>query len=124
LAFLLQRGLITAGYLLAAAPLEIWSGEARGCELFETTEVETIELHETFKDWFRYWERQGYPAGTTVPARFRTERLTRVQFPLSLTKWELRAAAVEVTDGEQLAWALEAAPRTEASLHDDVTDER
>ena len=40
-------------------------------------------------------------------------------------KWELRAAAVEVTDGEQLAWALEpAAPHTEASLHDDVTDER
>lgn len=125
LAFLLQRGLITAGYLLATAPLEIWSGEARGWELFETTEVETLELHETFKDWFRYWERQGYPAGTTVPARFRTERLTRVQFPLSLTKWELRAAAVKVTDGEQLAWALEpAAPHTEASLHDDVTDER
>ena len=48
-----------------------------------------------------------------------------MQFPLSLTKWELRAAAVEVTDGEQLAWALEpAAPHTEASLHDDVTDER
>jgi hypothetical protein len=119
------RGLITAGYLLATAPVEIWSGEARGCELFETTEVETLELHETFKDWFRYWERQGYPAGTTVPARFRTERLTRVQFPLSLTKWELRAAAVEVTDGEQLAWALEpAAPHIEASVHDDVTDER
>ena len=125
LAFLLQRGLITVGYLLATAPLEIWSGEARGCELFETAEVETLELRETFKDWFRYWERQGYPAGSTVPARFRTERLTRVQFPLSLTKWELRAAAVEVTDGEQLAWALEqAAPHTEASLHDDVTDER
>jgi hypothetical protein len=123
LAFLLQRGLITAGYLLAVAPLEIWSGKARGYELFETSEVETLELHETFKDWFRYWERQGYPAGTTVPARFRTLRLTYVQFPLSLTKWELRAAAVKVTDGEQLAWALEqAAPPTEASLHD-ATDE-
>jgi hypothetical protein len=58
LGFLLQRALITAGYLLATAPLEIWSGEARGCELFETTEVETLELHETFKDWFRYWERR------------------------------------------------------------------
>ncbi len=125
LAFLLRRGLITAGYLLATAPLEIWSGEARGCELFETSEVETLELHETFNDWFRYWERQGYPAGTIVPARFRTQRLTCVQFPLSLTTWELRAAAVAITDREQLAWAQEpAAPHTEVSLHDDLTDGR
>jgi hypothetical protein len=66
-------------------------GEARPCELFETSEVETLELHETFNDWLRYWERQGYPAGTTVPARFRTQRLTCEKFPLSSTKWELRA---------------------------------
>ena len=70
LSFLLQRGLITAGYLLATAPLEIWSGEARGCELFETTEVETLELHETFQGLVPISGAPGLPGWLDCPCPF------------------------------------------------------
>jgi hypothetical protein len=57
LALGLQSGAVSAGYMLAATTAADWESRHRGCELFGTSAVETLELRERYLDWWRHWER-------------------------------------------------------------------
>jgi hypothetical protein len=106
LAFALQIGRASDAYLLAAAPAGDWAS-ARGSEFFSTRAFESEALREDYADGWKTWERDGYPAGSRVPARLATRALSRRRFLVGETPWELRLSAVHVE--QPLAW-IEWAP--------------
>jgi len=105
LAFGLQAEEISAGYLLTATTTSDWAKQFRGAELFETTTVvDTERLRERFIDWWRRWERDGYPAATSVPKEFATRAICRVPFVIDRVQWEVRVAALHVHGTYQIPW--------------------
>jgi hypothetical protein len=105
LAFALQTGEISAGYLLAATPTSDWTRRSRGTELFESAVVDTLLLRERFIDWWRHWERLGDPTPSAVPRQFITRTVCRAPFEVDRVSWETRVAALTVDHGPQIAWA-------------------
>ena len=106
LAFALQLGEAAAVYLLAATPASDWvTPGCRGAEFFASDAFETLALREPYIDWWTSWERDGYPAGSTVPAGFRTRAICGVPLELGAAEWEIRVAAVDVERVEWLDWA-------------------
>lgn len=104
LAFALQTSEISAGYLLAATTASDWTQGFQGAELFETAAVDTMLLRERFIDWWRYWERDGYPVASSVPRQFMTRAVCRVPFEVDRVAWEVRVAGLTVDGDDQLAW--------------------
>jgi hypothetical protein len=113
LAYLLQLGNVSAAYLLAATPVADWTFPRRGTEFFTTRAFETMSLLEPYLDWWRAWERDGYPAGTRVPAGFRTSALCRVPFRMAASDWELAVAAVHAEGDEWVEWASVLSPEAQ-----------
>lgn len=124
LAFALQTGRASDAYLLAAAPVADWA-HARGSEFFATRTFESEALRETFADGWKTWERDGYPAGSRVPARFATRALSRTQFIVGAAPWELRLSAVHVEQPSAwIEWApLLARPLVDAASQRDELHE-
>ena len=104
LAFALQIGEVSAGYLVAGTPADDWTLGHRGTELFETGTVESLALRERFLDWWQRWERRGDPAPAEVPVRFTTQAVAQVPFAVDVGAWELRLAAVAIESGDRIAW--------------------
>ena len=100
----LQIGAVSAGYMLAATTAADWESRHRGSELFGTSAVETLELRERYLDWWRQWERLGDPLPVEVPRRFTTRAICRAPFAVGGSRWEVRVAAISVSDDERVAW--------------------
>lgn len=59
---------------------------------------------EPYLDWWRSWERDGYPAGRQLPATFETRPVTRVSFQVGTTEWVVAVAGVQTDSSEGLEW--------------------
>lgn len=103
LAFAIQTGEISAGYLVAATTASDWTGRPRGAELFDTAAVDTLLLRERFIDWWKQWERLGDPTPSRVPRQFMTRMVCRVPFEIDGVPWEVRVAAL-TADAGQIVW--------------------
>jgi hypothetical protein len=104
LAFMLRHQQVSAAYLLAATPASDWAVGLRGTEFFGASSFETQALREPYLDWWRSWERDGYPAGRQLPATFETRPVTRVSFQVGTTEWVVAVAAVQTDSSEGLEW--------------------
>lgn len=104
LAFALQTGVISAGYLMAATTSAEWGRGTRGAELFDTGSIDAQELRERFVDWWKVWERDGYPAATSVPRASATRAVCQIPFRIGDDSWELRVAAVGVETTDRVPW--------------------
>jgi hypothetical protein len=104
LALGLQSGAVSAGYMLAATTAADWQSLHRGSELFGTSVVETLELRGRYLDWWRQWERLGDPLPLEVPRHFTTRAICRAPFVIASAGWEVRVAAISVSDDERVAW--------------------
>jgi hypothetical protein len=105
LALGLQSAAVSAGYMLAATTAADWERRHRGCELFGTSVVETLELRERYLDWWRHWERLGDPLPLELPRRFTTRPICCAPFDVAGTGWEVRVAAISTTDQQRVAWS-------------------
>jgi hypothetical protein len=106
LAFLTRKGEATAGFLIAATTAEAWELPARGAEFFGDGNWEASELRELYGDWWRQFERDGYPAGTRVPAHISTQAVAAERFHVGATAWELRASWVRHLGDDLIEWEL------------------
>jgi hypothetical protein len=105
LAFALQLGEASGAYLLAASPATDWNASGfRGAEFFTTCSFETGALRGPFLDWWRRWERDGYPAGSKVPSAFNTRAVCRVPFSVGVSEWEIAVASLHADRIEWMAW--------------------
>jgi hypothetical protein len=104
LAFMLRHQQVSAAYLVAATPASDWALGLRGTEFFGASSVDTQALREPYLDWWRSWERDGYPAGRQLPATFETRPITRVPFQVGTTEWVVAVAAVQTGGSEWLEW--------------------
>ncbi|MCZ7590560.1 MAG: hypothetical protein M5U27_17230 [Gaiella sp.] len=95
---------LSAGYLLAATTVADWESGHRGSELFGTREFEALELRERYLDWWRQWERLGDPLPLEVPRSFTTHAVCRAPFEVEGASWQVRVAAISVTDDKRVAW--------------------
>lgn len=118
-AFALQAGVISAGYLLAATTSAEWARRTRGSELFDTGSIDARVLREHYVDRWTFWERDGYPAATIVPASLATRAVCQTPVRIGAELWELRVASVEVDTAERIGWEPFLQARTvEASTRD------
>lgn len=104
LSFALQTRVISAGYLIAATTAAEWGRGTRGAELFDTGGIDTRELRERFADWWKVWERDGYPAASSVPRSSTTRSICQIPFHIGDDAWELRVAAVGVETIDRVPW--------------------
>jgi hypothetical protein len=105
LAFLLRLRQVASAYLLAATPTSDWEQELRGTEFFLSGAFTSAALRDPYLDWWRSWERDGYPVGTSVPTSFSTRPVCSEPFMVNAAEWHLRAVAVESAGEDWLEWA-------------------
>lgn len=99
----LLNGNAGTGYMLAGAPAAQWEKPILGAELFETHEWRASDIRETYRSWFRFWEKDGHCPGR-VAAAFRTVHIGSFGMEIAATRWELRLARVEPIGIEWLKW--------------------
>jgi hypothetical protein len=104
IAFALQVGAISHGYLIAATRAEDWSRAFPGTELFDSATIDTRVLYERFGEWWRHWEGLGDPVPRKVPAQMSTRAVCTTPFRVAGVPWQLKVAAVEIDVGEPIIW--------------------
>jgi hypothetical protein len=104
LAFALQIGAISRGYLIAATGAEDWSRTFAGTELFDSATIDASALHERFRGWWSQWERLGDPIPKKVPSQLKTRAVWTTPFAVADVPWQLKVAAVEIDAGEPITW--------------------
>lgn len=110
LAFALQCGSASEAYLLAGAPVADWERPIRGAEFFSAADHDLALLRVLYGDWWRHWENHEDPQPTELPCAFRTDPVHKTQLTVGGTSWELRLAAVSVSDGSRIPWPRLTAP--------------
>lgn len=114
LAFCLRRERASAGFLMAAAPAEVWSSRALGAALFESSGWTAESLRGDFAKWWPFWEKdgateerpEGYRPPARVPSSFATARFGEPsRFVIGPTRWELRIAEVTAEGDGWFEWS-------------------
>jgi hypothetical protein len=98
----LARADAAGAYLVAGTTALDWAKSVRGAEFFSEGDWSTWELRGVFGDWWRHWEKDGYPAATRLPECFTTQRISTAAFSVAGSGWELRLTRVSVPEG--VAW--------------------
>jgi hypothetical protein len=103
-ALALQRGVVSAAYLLAGAPTKQWSKPIRGGEFLATGSWQAADLRVTYKDWWCHWQKLGDPQPNLLPISFETIGVGIYPFVVAGGPWELRLARVARAAETSLAW--------------------
>jgi hypothetical protein len=109
LALLLSEHRVSAGYLVAAAPVDDWQRRINGApmlgaELFADGHLDAFVIRARYMAWWKHWERLGDPTPNAVPRTLRTRAVCQAPFVVAGANWELRAAAVLVDAAAFIDW--------------------
>ena len=104
LAYLLEAGAAADAFLVAGTTLANWEAPIRGAEFFTNRAHDLADLRVSYADWWRKWERDGYPAAPRMPAWFETEFVAEASFTVPAEPWLLRMSRVGAAGPERIDW--------------------